>query len=108
MAQFQTVMGAVLIIIALIMIAMAIYNMAVISHASTTDDDPKTTLSPMEKSGIYATNAIFILIAVILGVYGIVLLVPPKKTEIIYLQPPPPQPVPSMLSSRSYATTFGV
>jgi hypothetical protein len=76
MAQFQTTLGVVLIIAAVIIIALAIYNLVVIGKATTTANDNNTILTQSERSGGYGVNIILILVGLVLGIYGFVLLLP--------------------------------
>jgi uncharacterized membrane protein YgaE (UPF0421/DUF939 family) len=76
MAQFQITLGVVLIIAAVIILALAIYNMVVIGKATTTNNDANAILTQGERSSGYGVNVILILVGLVLGIYGFVLLVP--------------------------------
>lgn len=76
MTQFQTVLAAVLIITAIAIIAFSIYNMVIIGKAATTDEVTDTNLTVNEKSAVYAVNTITIILSVVIGVYGVILLIP--------------------------------
>lgn len=92
MAEFQSVLGIILIISAIVIIALAIYNLVVISKATTSLTDVKATLTDGEKKGAQGTNVIIIIIALVMVVYGIVLLLP---------EPRPTAGIPALRGSRS-------
>src|SRR5579885_3540416 len=83
MAQFQVTLGIVLIVAAVILIALAIYNLVIIGKATTTLNDQNAILTDGERRGGYGVNIIVILIGLVIGVYGFVLLVPEEgfRTE---------------------------
>lgn|SRR5450755_2887507 len=79
MAEFQTILGIILIITAVVIMAIAIYNMVVIGKATINTNDIKSTITDGERNGAIATNVFLILIGVVLGVYGIIILLPTDK-----------------------------
>jgi hypothetical protein len=79
MSNFQIGLGIVLIISAVVIIALAIYNMVIIGKATTTLNDPNATLGDGEQKGGIAINVILILVAIVLGVYGFIVLLPGEK-----------------------------
>lgn len=92
MAEFQSVLGIVLVVTAVVIIALAIYNLVVINKATIDTEDIKAKITDGEKKGALAVNVILALIGCVLGVYGIVLLLPERKVA---------QGVQSMRGSRS-------
>ena len=79
MAQFQTILGVVLIISAVIIIALSIYNLIIIGKARTDLEDPNSKLTDGEKKGAYGVNVVLIIIGLVLGVYGFILVLPEEK-----------------------------
>lgn len=86
MAEFQTVLGIILVITAVVIIAIAIYNLAILSKVPIDSQDSKSRVTDAEKKGSMATNVILIILALVIGVYGIIVLIPPSA-------PPPPAAV---------------
>ena len=81
MAAFQTILGIVLIISAVIIIALSIYNLVIIGKATTSLNDPNAILTDGERKGAYAINIMMILIGLVIGVYGFVLLLPEEPVN---------------------------
>lgn len=80
MAEFQTILGIILIIVSVVLIALSIYQLSVIGKSRTNLQDAKSTLSDGEKRAAIVIGVIEIVIAIILGVYGVVLVLPEKNT----------------------------
>ena len=79
MAKFQTILGTILIVSAVIIVALSIYNLIIIGKARTDLEDINSKLSDGEKKGAYGVNVVMILIGVVLGVYGFILVLPEEK-----------------------------
>lgn len=92
MAEFQTVLGIILVIAAVVIIAIAIYNLAVLSKATIDTQDAKARITDAEKKGAMATNTILIILALVVGIYGIIILIPPAM---------PPQPAAVVVQQRT-------
>lgn len=92
MAEFQSVLGIILVISAIVIIAIAIYNLAILSKATIDTQDAKARITDSEKKGAMATNAILIVLALVIGIYGIIVLLPPSA---------PPQQVAVVASQRT-------
>jgi len=80
MAQFQMILGVVLIITSIIVVILSIYQLVIIGKARTNLEDSKSTLTDGEKKGAIGVGIIIILAGIIMGVYGIVLVLPEEKT----------------------------
>ncbi len=78
MAEFQTVLGIILIVCAVVIIAIAVYNLFIINKSTTNNNDSNTKLTDAEKKGGMGINVILIIVGLILGVYGVVLILPEK------------------------------
>jgi len=92
MAEFQTVLGIILLVVAVVIVAIAIYNLVIIGKATIDTEDVKARLTDGEKKGALAMNVVLILIALIVGVYGVVVLLPSDRAA---------STVPVLRSSRS-------
>ena len=79
MSNFQVGLGIVLIISAVVIIALSIYNMIIIGKATNTNNDSNATLTDGEQKGALAINVILILISIVLGVFGFIVLFPGEK-----------------------------
>lgn len=79
MAEFQTVLGIILIVCGILVIAMAIYNLIIISKATINTSDPNATLNSTEKNAALAINVIYIVIGLVLAIYGVVLVLPEPR-----------------------------
>lgn len=79
MAEFQSILGVVLIISSIVIIVLAIYNLVIIGKATIDTEDAKSKITDGEKKGALGVNVIMILIGLVLGIYGIVLLLPEQK-----------------------------
>lgn len=79
MAEFQTILGIVLIIAAVVIIAIAIYNLVIIGKATVDTNDLKAKLTDGERKGALAMNIILILVALIIGIYGVVVILPSDR-----------------------------
>jgi p-aminobenzoyl-glutamate transporter AbgT len=96
MAEFQTVLGIVLIVTSIVIISIAVWNIWIGSKATTNDQDTLATITDSEKKGLLGANVILIIIALVLGVYGVVVILPsPKMTS----------EVPTLRASRSLSGT---
>lgn len=80
MAQFQSILGVVLIVCALIIVILSIWHLVIIGKARTNLEDSNSTITDGEKRGAYGTNVILMIIGIVLGVYGVVLVLPTEKT----------------------------
>lgn len=80
MSQFQTILGIILIIIAVVMIALAIYNIIIVGKIRTSDVDAQSKISEGERRGAIVSNVIIILGSIVLGVFGFILVLPDKKS----------------------------
>jgi len=78
--SFQRILGIVLIITAIVIIALSIYNLVIIGKIRTDQEDINSKITSGEKQGSYGVNIIMILIGIVLGVYGIILVLPEEKT----------------------------
>lgn len=79
MGEFQAILGVILIISAIIVIALSIYNLVVVGKATTNTSDPQATITDGERKGAIGVNVILIIVGLILGIYGIVLVLPDNK-----------------------------
>ena len=79
MAEFQTVLGIVMIVVAVVLVALMLYNLIIIGKATTTASDSNATLSNGEKKGALASNVVAIVAAIVIGIYGVVILLPTEK-----------------------------
>jgi len=79
MSNFQIGLGIVLIIAAVVIIALSIYNILIIAKATTTNNDANASLTDGEQKGGIAINVILILISIVLGIFGFIVLFPGEK-----------------------------
>lgn len=79
MSQFQAVLGVILIISAIIIVTIAIFNLLILKDIETNNADPKSTITRSEKNAVLVTEIILILIGIILGIYGIMVVMPRRK-----------------------------
>ncbi len=79
MAEFQSVLGIILIISAIVIIALAIFNLIIIGKATISDTDIKAKLTDGEKKACQGTNVIIIIISLVMVIYGVVLLLPEQR-----------------------------
>jgi len=79
MAEFQSILGIILIVSAIVIIALTIYNLIVLSKATISANDVNATLTDAEKKGAQGTNIIVIIISLVIGIYGVVLLLPEDR-----------------------------
>jgi uncharacterized membrane protein YjgN (DUF898 family) len=92
MAEFQTILGIILIVAAVVIIAITIYNLVIIGKATVDTEDLKAKLTDGEKKGALALNIMLILVALVIGVYGVVIILPSDRATA---------GVPSLRTSRS-------
>jgi len=79
MAEFQTVLGIILIICGIVIVAIAIFNLVIIAKATINPNDVNATLSSTEKNGGMGINFVSIVIGLVLAVYGVVLILPEQS-----------------------------
>lgn len=79
MAEFQSILGVILLISAIVIIALSIYNLVIIGKATISAEDVRATLTDGEKKGALGVNIILILIGLVIGIYGVILLLPEEK-----------------------------
>jgi hypothetical protein len=96
MAEFQTVLGIILIVAAVILVAIAAYTLVVVSKSTTSSNDVNSNMTDMDRNGAIAANVITALIAVVIGVFGIIIVMPQKSG---------PKGTPAMQTSRSLSGT---
>ena len=89
MAAFQSILGIVMLVTSIIAIAIAIYNLTIISKATIESSDAKATITDGERKGAMAANVVAIVAALLIGVYGIVILLPAKGPSEPYMPPVP-------------------